>query len=129
MSDTACALCKTEDPAGGGDLRTLRIGCTYNLNEVSDLFVKQAAIIVHPVAEGSVPPQNLYCMRICKDCRGDFMALLRQFIATQLETAVSREVEELNPERNIPVRVDGRTMMLTEAEWLTYRDTGRPPVR
>lgn len=122
MTDT-CALCATTEYESG-DLRTLRIGCFYDLTEVSDKFTPVAATI-----EGVDRPQNLYSMRICKDCRGDFMGLLRQFIDTQMSTVVDREVDDLNPERNIPIRVDGRTMMVTEGEWESFRATGKPPVR
>lgn len=116
-----CALCAAPD---GPDLRTLRIGCLYDLSEVSDLFQPVLAQIDRVEKQ-----QTLWTMKICKDCRGDFMGVLRQFIDTQMATMVDRACEELNPERNIPVRVDGRTMMMTEPEWRHFRATGKPPVQ
>lgn len=116
-----CPLCHTEDVSG--DLRTLRIGCGYDLSEVSDLLQPTEALV-----RGVGRPLPMWSIRICKSCRGDFIGLLRQFINTQLATATAREVEEMNPERNIPVRVDGRCIMMTEPEWRHFRATGVPPV-
>lgn len=118
---TICQVCTNETY---GDSRTLRISCLYDLSEVSDAFT-----VVQAKVEGVDRPQNLFCLTICKDCRGNLLGLLRQFIDSGPSTMVEREVEELNPERNIPVRVDGRSIMLTHDEWMRWRATGKPPVR
>lgn len=109
-----CVLCHVEDD---GDLRTLRIGCLYDLREASPLFEPVKATI-----EGVDHPQTLWTMRICKDCRATFIRNLRHFVDTALEQRVSREIdEETDPERNIPVRVDGTTVMMTEGEYAVWR--------
>lgn len=55
IGNHTCAICGDgPDP----DIRYLRIGCFYDLNEVSDKFEKI---------------DNLYVLPFCKACRGHFM--------------------------------------------------------
>lgn len=93
---------------GPEDLRTIRMACFYDMGELGlPLDLDQ---------EG-----KSYCMRVCKACRGDWLAAIR----TWFHAASEREA---SPGSGIFVRELGATREISEDEWLR-RNPGREPVR
>lgn len=102
MSDGKCARCGEPDD---GDLRTLWMACFYAMEELGIPFEKE--VLFHadtqdlemakpPVtfeskisedkivlqsgtvrSSGELDPQQLYTLRVCKDCRADWMAAIQ----------------------------------------------------
>lgn len=56
---------------------------------------------------------TVYGTRCCKSCRGDFISLFVRWSKGEF----AQKPEGSDPERNIPVRVNGAVQMLTRAEW------------
>jgi hypothetical protein len=108
-----CQICGKED----NDCRTLRLRYLYNLSEISDKFQLE-----------KTEDDTLYSLRTCKDCRGSFLGLLRYWVEGNLV-----EAETTDPAKNIPVRVNGRTVMMNKEEWQAHNavrgQPGRQPVR
>lgn len=106
-----CQVCE----ALGDDRRTLVISCGYDLHEVSKKFAR-------------TPDDRhaQFMLLVCKDCRGDFLGVLRRWVAKEFILK-----QEESSDRNIPLRVDGRIIMLTKAEWDAYTtqrgEPGRKP--
>lgn len=69
----ACQKCKEE----GDDLRTLWMSCFYNMNELNIPFTKE--IIIEGGIHDAHPNthHNFFTLRVCKDCRADWMAMIR----------------------------------------------------
>ena len=88
----------------GEDRRTLHVACLYELREVSDKFT----------APTKKDYPGLYTLRMCKDCRGDLLNLLRQWARG----------DRIQEEATIPVRLDGRNVMITDEEYAKYRQKG-----
>lgn len=132
----------------GEDRRTLWMACFYEMMELGIPFdravllhapdITQLTVKAKPiqftvkdghllnVQSGTVvtaqelTPKNLYTLRVCKDCRGDWLAAIKKWF----EAEVSRE----SCGSGIFVRRNGRNVEITEEEW--YRDNpGREPVR
>lgn len=103
MADEICAVCGES----GSDRRTLKLRYFYDLAEISHKFSKEQ---IHYM-DGSDNEDTLFTLRTCKECRGDFLALLRRWINGEFVP------KETNSEANIPVRQDGRTVMVTRAVW------------
>ena len=92
-----CEICDET----GEDRRTLEMSYLYDLTEV-----------------GLERRDGLrgYTKRTCKQCRGDLLEFIDFW--TSGEVAARRKVrEESSPERNVPVRMHGRTVMLTRDEY------------
>lgn len=101
-----CKLCLVE----GRDKRTLRINCSYDIKEV--------------VPEATYSSEQGFILRICKACRA---ALLGKLESWREERIAQRDLpmdEDGNsigdPDRNIPVRVNGVIKMFTEKEFIEY---------
>jgi len=100
-----CQVCGQE----GEDRRTLKLRYFYELEEISEKFQQV------PIDEDGAT-DVFYMLRTCKDCRGDFLELLRRWINGEFV-----QPESDDPKRNIPVRKDGRTVMVTREEWEAMR--------
>ena len=104
-----CQICDEIDQ----DCRTLRLRYLYNLSEISDKFQ------VEKTEDGTV-----YSLRTCKNCRGNFLGILRYWIEGNLV-----EGETTDPAKNIPVRVNGRTVMMNKEEWQAHTAAQGKPDR
>lgn len=107
MNEDTCKLCLAEGP----DMRTLKMRYFYSLEEMVPEFNKD---------------DEFYSLRTCKTCRGELLGLLRQW----RDGCVSRRslpkdsdggIELDDPERNIPMRVNGATVMMTRKEYDAYQ--------
>lgn len=114
-----CQVCGITHP----DTRTLRIGHGYDLSEVSRKF-ERIEIAECTKGETIISTVPAWTVVTCKDCRGDLMTLLRQWFRDGPSRRLERELDDamIDAERNIPVRVDGRTVMMTYPEWQQYRE-------
>jgi hypothetical protein len=108
-----CQLCL----ARGRDMRSLWLECFYAVHEVVP-----EAIDVRYVPALPDGRERSYYLRICKNCRGELLTRL----ADWREDAIRRravekdedgEPETHSPERNIPVRQNGRVVWYTAAEY------------
>lgn len=117
-----CQICGRE----GEDRRTLRLRYFYDLSEIPDKFTKEEVII--KFADGNEVKDTLWSVRTCKDCRGDFLGVLRKW--TSGEFVVKTDDD---PNCNIPVRVNGRVVMMTTKQWEAHAarngEEGRIPLR
>jgi hypothetical protein len=116
-----CMLCG----AYGADKRSLRITCLYAIHEV----VPEALELT------DVPGPDRwhgYYLRICKSCRG---RLLDHLGAWRNECVSMREVpknhdgapEDTPPGRDIPVRINGRTVMMALEEYEAWAAREQQP--
>lgn len=101
MSKETCARCGDQDY----DRRTLAVRCFYALEETGIPFDKDG---------------DDYTLRICKDCRADFMASMKAWF----ETVNRRE----SCGSGIFVREFGALVEMTDEEW-RRRYGDREPVR
>lgn len=119
-----CQICNQE----GEDLRTLRLQYLYDLSEISDKLTREEATIRFDGGYEANAKYVFWTIQTCKDCRGDFLGVLRRWISGEL---VSQTQD--NPDRNIPVRVDGRVVMMTTDEYQAHisrrGDPDRVPYR
>jgi len=104
--DYACQLCYAEGP----DKRNLYVECFYDLKEAVEEFDCQAGGIYH--------------LRFCKQCRSELLGVLRSWAEV---CRTRREVEkdsdgfiDSDPEKNIPVRIDGAITMMSQSEYKTW---------
>lgn len=111
--DDLCMLCD----AYGEDKRSLFISCFY---EVSEVIPEAIDLFGVEKFKG-----RGYYLRICKNCRGDLLNKLGEW---RNEMIARREVpkdhdghnEDDEPGQNIPIRINGRIIMMSEvqfAEW------------
>lgn len=98
-----CARCGEPGP----DRRTIEIDCFYDLSEVSSKLK----------LVGSSTSANAYRVRVCKECRGQFMEMLRNF----LDNPCTLVEPPPDPEANIPVRVMGHIVMMTKDQFDLHR--------
>lgn len=125
----------------GEDRRTLWLACFYALEETG-LPLEQVQIVggvadkigEHTIIEstGGIPAvkapdfgepgpsgkHRFYRLRICKNCRADFMAALRAWFK-------ERHARE-SCGSGIFVRRDGATVEVTEEEWLRMQEAPTP---
>jgi hypothetical protein len=118
-----CQLCL----AHGSDKRSLFIRCMYAIHEVVP-----EAIVMQGVLEPSDPRRDHYYLNICKACRGRLLNHLRIWREECIAVVVHRraapgQADCCEPERNIPVRVDGTVKMMTTAEYQEYDRLQRLP--
>lgn len=107
-----CQICSSQGP----DLRVLCLEYLYKLEEISDKFQVER-----------IGTKTFYILLTCKECRGEFLGLLRRWTQGEFVAPPDR------PDADISVRIDGRTVMMTQAEWEEHlRNQGqpyRPPYR
>lgn len=106
-----CKICGVESH----DLRTLRMRYFYDLSEISDKLTQERVLIALPNTASF--EDTMYSVRTCKDCRGDFMQVLKHWLEGKYKQP------EPTAEHCIPYRKDGRTVMLTEAEFAAITKT------
>ncbi|GEM_PF-6950169 len=100
-----CQICNEE----GHDRRTLRVQYLYDLSEISGKLTKEDVII--RFANGEEAKSTFWTIETCKNCRGIFLGALRHW------TSGCVTQNDSDPDRNIPVRIDGRTVLMTTEEW------------
>jgi hypothetical protein len=66
--DERCARCGKD----GGDRRTLWMACLYEMNELHIPFEK-----VSVKEDGMDRGRSFYTLRVCKECRADWMAAIQ----------------------------------------------------
>lgn len=119
LEEDVCQLCG----ATGPDKRSLRINCFYDVSEVIP-----EAINLNKV-EGEA---GGWYLRICKSCRGGLLGHLRtwrnEMLAKRGEAMDSDgRPEDEDPERTIPMRVNGATVMMARAEYDQWTSGGESP--
>ena len=114
--DNLCMLCH----AYGEDKRSLFISCFYAVEEAVPEAIDLFDCGKHLSDRG-------YYLRICKSCRARFLGMLREW---RNECVSLRDlpkdhdgiIEGEDPDRNIPVRVNGITVMMTKDEYDLYSE-------
>ena len=110
-----CMLCQAQ----GEDKRSLFISCFYAVNEV-----------IPEAIDLTECPDNVkdrgYYLRICKNCRGELLDMLGEWRAGCVQrrgTPMNRDgySEESIPGADIPMRVNGRIVMMTTEQYEDYR--------
>jgi hypothetical protein len=111
--DDLCMICL----AYGADKRSLFISSLYEMKEIAPEFLDLFAV---PEFKN-----RGYYLRICKSCRGEILSAIREAINTRraLRDAPKNYdgYVDYESERNIPVRIDGRTVMLADWEFEEYQ--------
>lgn len=95
-----CPICRQKKCMQDGRTFQIHIANGYNLSELSSLLEEGA--------------DGFYRITTCKDCRGDFLGMLRRWLNGEL-VLVEDET------RRILVRVDGREVRMTEEEAADHR--------
>lgn len=113
-----CMLCH----AYGADKRNLFMSCLYDLKEVVPEFIDMSDV---DKAAGNDFYRGYY-LRICKSCRGALLGHLRRWAAERRNLRNTPKnhdgrVLDDHPIQNIPVRVDGAVVMMSEHEYRLYR--------
>ena len=121
VDNDLCMCCH----AYGEDKRSLWIDCLYAVHEVVPEAIDISAVEPKPADH-----QDGYYLRICKSCRGRLLAMMGEWWQAGVDRRRNVQKahdgrDEINdPERNIPVRINGAIAMLTRAEW-DAREAGR----
>ncbi len=109
ITEPKCPICGERDQ----DSRGLTLSFGYKLSELSSKLIKT--------------DEGPYYIYVCKNCRGAFLGILQMWLAGELVDKTTR------PDRNIPVRVHGRTVMMNDEEWAAHcrkkGESGRNPHR
>lgn len=110
MGKEVCQRCGDEDY----DRRTLWMACLYAMDELGLPF-EQVSL------SDSGRPARFFTLRVCKDCRADWMAAIKLWFEEmpRIKTGCGS---------GIFVRENGALVELTEEEWYR-RNPGRDPVR
>ena len=113
-----CMLCH----AYGADKRSLFIDCFYDIQEIVP-----EALDITDVKE---PPRGGYYLRICKNCRGNLLGRLGMW---RDERIARRNLpkdhdgdqldEDIDPNKNIPVRINGTIVMMDEEGFKYYKES------
>ena len=113
LDEQTCQMCDAHGP----DKRSLTLSCLYDLHEVLPESILRQDV-----------SRNFYYLRICKSCRGRLIGHLAEW---RVECMANRGVTkgpdghvyevEADPDRNIPVRVHGALVMMTQVEWSDYK--------
>ena len=131
-----CQKCGEE----GEDRRTLFMSCFYAMEElgipldeiqIRGTFHAKIGVEVLPTIQATVPvfakeggtmdQRNFYTLRVCKECRGSWMAAIKKWFETPAQ-------QEESCGSGIFVRENGVNIEITEEEW-RRRAPGREPVR
>lgn len=72
-------------------------------------------------ANGRVQPRDMYTLRVCKDCRADWMSYIKSWFS-------DRKANSTGCGSGIFVRRNGATIEISEEEWYSL-NPGREPVR
>jgi hypothetical protein len=110
-----CMLCN----AYGDDKRSLFISCFYDIQEVIPEALN--------VSDVETVKDKGYYLRICKNCRGELLAKLSDW---RNEMIARRDIpkdhdghnEEMEEGKDIPVRINGRTVYMTEVQFSIYKE-------
>ena len=105
-----CMLCH----AHGEDMRSFFFSCVWDFGKSME----------EPIDTGEINDLkfNGYYLRICKSCRSELIGHIQQW----RDDMVSRRglpkdedgnLEEFNPETDIPIRVNGAIRMITLDQW------------
>lgn len=107
-----CQLCH----AYGEDKRSLWIDCGYDVAEVVPEMMDTRCF------EDPDAAKRGHYLRFCKSCRGRLLSAMKEWRRECIALRGTPKdhdghVEDDDPERNIPVRVNGAIVMLTHEEW------------
>lgn len=130
MGEERCARCG----GLGEDRRTLWHSCFYEMNElnipfeqflISGKLGQKIGEEPHPIFKGlSMPTYSedttdtslaVYTLRVCKDCRADWLETIRQWYNNPPE-------QQKSPETGIFVRHLGKTIEVTEEEFQRIKE-------
>jgi len=92
------------------DLRTLWMSCLYAMNELGVPFQRYQV---------EMPYINFFTLRVCKDCRADWMAAIKNWFTMPIERESCGS--------GIFVRENGASKEITREEW-DRRNPNRKPV-
>lgn len=112
LREDQCMICHAEGP----DMRDLEVDCFYRIKEV----VPEMLDLTRMEGMGS------WYARICKGCRGVLLGKMKEWrdervAVRDLPKDSDGEVEEENG-KNIPVRIHGRIVMMSEDEYYKWRE-------
>lgn len=114
MTQPTCIRCGDAED----DHRTLLMACYYDMNELGIPF---EWVMLRRLDETSGNGQLLYTLRVCKNCRGSWMAAIKDWFDNVKPAAES-------PGTGIFVRKFGATVEITEEEW-KENNPGEEPFR
>jgi hypothetical protein len=104
--------------AYGEDKRSLWVDCLYAVHEVVPEAIDLGGVEPSPKNHN-----HGYYLRICKSCRGRFLTMMGEWWKAGVDRRdIPKDHDghnefEPDPERNIPVRVNGAIVLMTRAEW------------
>lgn len=102
MSDEKCIKCGNTE----GDLRTLRMWCLYEMNELGLPFSKE-----------KFERMEFYTLRVCKRCRADWMKAIKDWFNTPRQS-------EDSCESGIYIREYGALKEVTREEFDLLKERG-----
>lgn len=105
-------LCQVCGETLHGDGRHLVLDYFYDLREVSSKF-----------ETFTLGYKKSYVLKTCKNCRGDFLAVLKQFCLGKFVDSKRTP----NEERVIPIRQNGATVFVTQEEFLQSHQCSENP--
>ena len=111
MSQETCQRCGENDY----DRRTLWMACLYNMNELSIPFENKDIETEHGT-------RNFYTLRVCKDCRADWMQAIKKWFDEKFT------MPKTGCGSGIFIRRNGSLVEVTEEEWYA-ENPSREPVR
>lgn len=118
MDSDLCMLCG----AYGNDKRSLYIRTGYEMKEAVEELLD-----TKDVEELPESIRGFYYLNMCKSCRASLLGHMRDWAIERramrgrpMDHDGNSETEE--PERNIPVRIDGGIRMMTMDEYTAWRE-------